>query len=110
MYHFTNLRLAVVEPRGHISASEAIAFREQLVAAVSSSRHATIVVDMGRVESLDSDGLMALVSALALAQAEGRSLTLCCVPPSIQIIFELTRLDQVFEIHSDRPFFEAIAA
>jgi anti-sigma B factor antagonist len=56
-------------------------------------------VDLEQVESLDSAGLMALVSGVKLAQRLGLSLSLSSVSPTLKIIFELTQLDKVFEIN-----------
>ena len=60
---------------------------------------------------MDSAALMALVHGLRLAQSLGKRFSLCAVSPSIQIIFELTQLDRVFEIFdSEATFTKAIAA
>jgi anti-anti-sigma factor len=66
-----------------------------------------LLVDMSQVESLDSAGLLALVSTLTLAQQIDKQFALCHVSASIRIIFELTQLDRVFEIFEDRLAFEA---
>lgn len=98
--------LTIVQPSGHINASNANEFQRQLTNAVASQQN-TVLVDMHRVESLDSAGLMGLVSALSLAQNRKRRFSLCCIAPSIQIIFELTQLDEAFEIFATRDAFLA---
>lgn len=102
--------MTVVQPCGHLNASNAAGLQQQLVSAVSSRRSSTVLVDMGQVESLDSAGLMALVSALTLSQRLDQRFGLCCVSPSIRIIFELTQLDRVFEIFESRSASEAAVA
>ena len=52
---------------------------------------------------------MALVSGLKLAQHLERRFGICSVSPSVQIVFELTQLDQVFEIYESAAAFEAAA-
>jgi anti-anti-sigma factor len=99
-------KMTIIQPSGHINASNAVDFQRQLTTAVASQQHA-VLVDMNRVESLDSAGLMALVSALSLAQSLKRRLTLCSVAPSIRIIFELTQLDRAFEIIENRDAYMA---
>ena len=99
-------QMTIIQPSGHINASNAVDFQRQLTTAVASQQHA-VLVDMNRVESLDSAGLMALVSALSLAQSLKRRLTLCSVAPSIRIIFELTQLDRAFEIIENRDAYMA---
>jgi anti-sigma B factor antagonist len=97
-------QLTIIQPSGHINASNASEFQRQLTNAVASQQNA-VLVDMHRVESLDSAGLMGLVSALSLAQNLKRRFSICCVAPSIQIIFELTQLDSAFEIFATREAF-----
>lgn len=97
-------QLTIIQPSGHINASNASEFQRQLAAAVASKQD-TILVDMHQVESLDSAGLMALVSALSLAQNLKKRFSLCCIAPSIRIIFELTQLDGAFEILESRNAF-----
>ncbi|NES25722.1 MAG: STAS domain-containing protein [Symploca sp. SIO3E6] len=99
--------ITVIQPSGHVNASNAVEFQHQLTTAVASEKHSdsALLVDMHQVESLDSAGLMALVSALSLSQRLKRRFSLCCVAPSIRIIFELTQLDKAFEIFDSRDAF-----
>jgi anti-anti-sigma factor len=91
----------LISLEGHLDASNAGDISERLKSAVNSASAEMIVVDMKKAESLDSAGLMALVSALRLAQAIGRQFVLCSVSPAIRIIFELTQLDRVFDMRED---------
>lgn len=102
-----DFQMTVIQPSGHVNAANASEFQDQLAKAVASGQHSVLLVDMQQVESLDSAGLMALVSALHIAQRLNRRFTLCSITPSIRIIFELTQLDQVFEIFENRVAFEA---
>jgi anti-sigma B factor antagonist len=86
----------ILRPSGHMNASTADAFKHQLSELLASEKHTALLLDMSAVESLDSAGLMALVAALNLAQQTGKRFGLCQVPPSIQIVFELTQLDRAF--------------
>ena len=88
----------VMQPTGALTAASAEAFRQELVAVLSSETASELVVDMSQVESLDSAGLVSLISALNLAQSQSKRLSLYSVPPSIRIVFELAQLDQVFTL------------
>lgn len=99
-------KLTILQPSGHINAANAEEFQRQLTKTVASEPHA-VLIDMKQVESLDSAGLMALVSALSLAQSLKRRFSLCGIAPSIRIIFELTQLDRAFEIFESRDAFLA---
>jgi anti-anti-sigma factor len=57
-----------------------------------------LVVDMKNVEFIDSQGLHKLLAALKLMQSQNSSLLLCSTQPSVSLVFEITRFDQVFAI------------
>ena len=58
----------------------------------------SIVLDMRATESYDSIGLGSLLDAKDHAAQGGGSLRICGLPASGRKIFELTRLDQQFEL------------
>ena len=93
-------KIAVIRPQSCLNAANALEFERDLTAALTQNDISILVVDLAAVESLDSAGLMALVSVLKLAQSLGRRFSLCGVSQAIKIIFELTQLDEVFEILS----------
>jgi len=97
----SNSLYTIVSLEGHLDASTATELTDRLTAAVESESASTVIVNMEKAESLDSAGLMALVSALRLAQRIGREFVLCSVSPAIRIIFELTQLDRVFDMRED---------
>ncbi|MFM2431106.1 MAG: hypothetical protein RLZZ511_2319 [Cyanobacteriota bacterium] len=96
---------SLIRAQGHINASNASELEAQIHQAVKSDATA-VLVDMSQVESMDSAGLMALVSAHNLAQASATRLSLCSMPASVQIILEMTQLDRVFDILSSPAAFE----
>lgn len=102
-------KVTVICPHGAINAANAGEFQQRMVKAIAQD-DAHVLVSLEQVESLDSAGLMALVSSLRLAQSLGRRFSLCNVSPSIRIIFELTQLDRVFEIFEDAAAFEKVSA
>lgn len=102
--------ITVIRLHGPCNASNAVEFQRQMRIAVTQEQHRNVVVDLEQVESLDSAGLMALVYGLRLTQGLGRRFSLCSVSPSIRIIFELTQLDQVFEIVESLAMFETAIA
>lgn len=106
----TQVRVSVVKLSGHINAANAEGFQQQLLSALSAQPAAAVVVNMCDVESLDSAGLMALVSALTTAQQSNQRFGLCNVPASIRIIFELTQLDRVFEMFESEDAFRVALA
>lgn len=99
--------ITVIQPSGPINAANVTAFRTELYQAVEDASDAPLLVDMQKVEFLDSAGLMVLVTALSRAQKAQRKFGLCGVAPAIKMIFELTQLEKVFEIYENRAAFEA---
>ena len=106
----TKAQFTTFQPQGYLSAANAQRFREKLTVAITSSFHSVLLVDMGAVEFMDSAGLMALIDAFRLAQSLERRLSICSLAPSVRIMFELTQLDNAFEIFEDRQSFETALA
>ncbi len=95
-------KMTVIQPQGSINAANALDFEQQLITAVASDNCESLIVDLELVESLDSAGLMALISCSKVAQRLGRHFGLRSVSPTLKIIFELTQLDQVFDLVPSR--------
>lgn len=87
--------IRVEAPR--IDAAVAIRFKDEMreIAAAEVDR---IVLDMGRVQFLDSSGLGAVVAALKQIGPR-RRLELAALTPAVRRVFQLTRMDTVFTIH-----------
>lgn len=60
-----------------------------------------LLLDLSRVEVLDSRGLKALVRAYISMQKRDGRLKLAKLPPRIRQVLEITRLLQVFEAFED---------
>jgi anti-sigma B factor antagonist len=99
----SNPKLSVIRPQGSLNAANALEFERDLTAALRQNENGAMLVNLAKVESMDSAGLMALVSTLKLAQQFNKRFSICCVSPALRIIFELTQLDGVFEILAEEP-------
>lgn len=60
-----------------------------------------LLVDLRRVNSLDSSGLGALVRAMTNSQKEGGQTKLLGAGPQVKRLLEMTKLDSVFENFTD---------
>jgi anti-sigma B factor antagonist len=100
----------VIKPLGSLNAANITKFQYQLNEAVLSEQTAALLVDLGQVEFIDSAGLMVLVAAHSLAQRLDKRLSLCSISHSVRMIFELTRLDQVFEVFEGHAAFHEATA
>jgi anti-sigma B factor antagonist len=90
---------SVAQVRGEIDVYTAPKLRERLIELVSEGSY-HIVVDLERVDFLDSTGLGVLVGALKRVKSHDGSLSLVCTQDKILKIFEITGLDLVFPIYA----------
>ncbi|GAB4262296.1 MAG: STAS domain-containing protein [Methylomicrobium sp.] len=60
-----------------------------------------IVVQLQQVKFIDSSGLGALLAGFKHAAAKSGKLSLAAMQPQVLSMFELTRLNRVFEIYGD---------
>jgi anti-sigma B factor antagonist len=84
----------------HLDLSNSESFRDEIVAALSNCRK--LVIDMGRVEFVDSRGCGAIISCLKHVSAAGGDLKLSDVKPAVRTVFELIRLHRICEILETR--------
>src|SRR5579885_1601580 len=62
-------------------------------------KYGDVVLQLDRVEFLDSSGLGALVRLMQAARAKSADVKLCGVPPKIRKVLELTHLLKQFEVY-----------
>ena len=99
--------ITTFQPKGYVSAANADEFLEQLTTAIRTQPNSVLLVDLKEVEFMDSAGLMSLIKGFRLAQSLNRRFSICSVAPSVRIVFELTQVDNVFEIFDSRESFKA---
>lgn len=90
--------ISVHEPR--IDAAIAIQFKDK-VRELATDAPDRVVMDMSKVDFLDSSGLGALVATMKQL-GTGRKLELASLSPTVQKVFRLTRMDSVFVVHSNK--------
>jgi anti-sigma B factor antagonist len=78
--------------------SQAGSLLQQQLAEILPDRHQLWVIDMGDVDFIDSSGICALVGGLNAARHRGCRLVICNLSATVRLIFEITQLDQLFEI------------
>jgi anti-sigma B factor antagonist len=88
----------VLEVGGEVDVYTAPRLRERLVELLDNGAR-RVVVDLGRVDFLDSTGLGVLVGALKRLRAAGGTFGLVCAKEPLLKIFRITALDQVFPIY-----------
>ncbi len=61
-------------------------------------RSPAIRVDLSGVSYMDSSGIATMIDAMQRTEAYGGKFTLCGIRPTVLKVFNIARLDQVFEI------------
>lgn len=90
-------QVVVVKPMdGRMDAASASDLKGAVVDWVSQG-HRLIVLDLERVEFMDSGGLSALFSCLKTVGPKG-ALVLCSVQKPVESLFDLTRVNRVFKV------------
>ena len=91
----------IIRVRGEIHVSTAPEFAQRFATVVEGGNTA-IVLDMSGVEFIDSTGLSVLLNGLRLVtQAHGR-MAIVCTNPTVLRLFQITSLDDTFDIFADR--------
>src|SRR5436853_6000600 len=88
----------VIEVAGEIDVYTAPKLREKIAALVDEGVY-DLVIDLERVEFLDSTGLGVLVGGLKRVRTHDGSLSLVCTQERLLKIFRSTGLTKVFGIH-----------
>jgi anti-sigma B factor antagonist len=88
----------ILEVGGEVDVYTAPKLRERLVELVSDG-HYNLLVDMTKVEFLDSTGLGVLVGGLKRVRSHDGGLALVCNQERILKIFRITGLTKVFPIY-----------
>lgn len=84
-------RPGILALSGEISYHEAPQLREALSDAID--RGGPVLIDLGKVETMDTAALAVLVEGLVTTEAQGQELFLCTPSDSVRRIFHLAGLD-----------------
>ena len=91
---------AIVEVGGEVDLYSSPKMREALVG-LTNGRSPAVLVDLSRVEYMDSSGVATLVEGLQRARQYGAQFKLAGLPPAIRDVFRFARLEKVFDIYED---------
>lgn len=88
-------KVAVVCLQGRIVNGETASLRE---AVASLSQASAVVLDLARVSTIDASGLGVMLQLRKQAESRGIGFKLMNVSRFVRQVFEITRLDSVFEV------------
>jgi anti-sigma B factor antagonist len=110
-----NRRITVIQPSctklDRIEASGILQTIETYVSTntlIGRDSNTHFLIDMRNIELLDTSGLNVLLIALKNAIASGTTLSLCSVQDSVKLVFEITRMDEFFNICDNYETFVSI--
>ncbi len=89
---------AVLEVGGEVDVYTAPRLREQVTELIDGGAR-NVVVDLSRVDFLDSTGLGVLVGAHKRLRLVGGTFALVCAKESLLKVFRITALDQIIPLH-----------
>jgi anti-sigma B factor antagonist len=87
--------LKILESR--FGADKAVGFKEHMTRYIQAGNR-RIVLDLAKVDFIDSSGLGAILSVLKMMGKDGE-LVVCGLTEPVASMFKLTRMDRVFTIH-----------
>ncbi len=91
---------SVVAVTGELELATAPRLRQQVVSLIGAGR-SRLVIDLGGVDFIDSVGLGVVVGALKRCRTHGGDLMVAGAVPRVRSLFEITRLDEIIELHPD---------
>ena len=89
--------ISVEEER--VDAHNSSELKERILKVLNDGTH-SLIIDLGKVEFIDSSGLGALLSGYKNANLQSSAFALAGLKPRVQSMFELTRLHRVFDIYA----------
>ncbi len=95
----------VVQPTGILDGIRGNQLRREVSDIVVTGAN-TVLIDLQNVTFMDSSGLSALVSALKTVRTSGGKLYLCSLNDQVKMVFDLTRMDRVFETFANHEEFK----
>ncbi|MDX9702008.1 MAG: STAS domain-containing protein [Candidatus Auribacterota bacterium] len=91
--------IVIFQIEGEIDLYNSPGLRQQLTSRINKGSK-KILVDFSNVKYIDSSGLATLIEGLQKMNRQKGRMMLCCLNQSIMDIFEVARLDDVFNIYN----------
>ncbi|MDJ0567999.1 MAG: STAS domain-containing protein [Pleurocapsa sp. MO_192.B19] len=96
----------IIQPEGILDSVHTNNLRREILDLIDSGVK-IVLVDLQDISFMNSSGMGALVATLKAVKASEGQLALCSLSDQVRIIFELSRMDRIFQVYSDRQEFKA---
>ena len=93
--------ITLLTPRGRLDAAGARPFEAEMREHIAAGR-VHLLIDFSETGYISSNGLRALLAIQKEIQKRGGALALCCLPPRLAEIFEMSGFDRVLKIFPTR--------
>ncbi len=90
--------LPIIALEGEVDVYTAPQLKQQMISLLEGGAR-EVVVDLSRVDYLDSTALGVLIGGLKRLREMDGNLALVCPSPRIRRVFEITGLDKIFDIY-----------
>ncbi|QIR38125.1 STAS domain-containing protein [Tolypothrix sp. PCC 7910] len=94
----------IFQPSGIFNGIQGNQLRREVNSAVGDGVE-IVLIDLANVTLMDSSGLGALLSLLRIMKESGAKLFICSVSEPVQMLFEMTKMDSVFETFANQDEF-----
>jgi anti-sigma B factor antagonist len=95
-------RVEVYKPSGRLDAQSYQEVRNEAMA-IANTRPDVLVIDLLKVDFVDSRGLGLLLTLLKFMRSIGSKLILCGMNKQVEILFSITSIENLFEIYDYCP-------
>ena len=100
--HHQELDLSVLEPKDSLVGGDALESLKAEATKLLESGNRRLLIDMSKVNLVNSTGLGALINLNAAYADKGGRIRLCGLDKRVRNVFVLTRLAEVFDISDTR--------
>lgn len=97
--HTLERQLPIIELEGEVDVYTAPQLKQQMIGLLEGGAR-ELVVDLTKVEYLDSTALGVLIGGLKRMREMDGNMVLVCPSPRIRRVFEITGLDKIFDIYN----------
>lgn len=97
----------IFQPVGILDGIQGKQLREEITSAINAGVN-TVLIDMQDVTFMDSAGLGNLLATFRTIRAAKARLFLCSIGEQIKMLFDLTKMERVFDILDNREQFNEI--
>ncbi len=101
-------RIVVVEAIGRLTLTDGHTKLRDLIHVSTGQGAKKFIINLARTEFIDSHGIGELVRCYSVVRQAGGEMKLACVNQKILDVLQISRMNWVFEIHSDED--EAVRA